>query len=125
MLLKFIFPKNYDFKPKLFGFIDYSTAIIDGIIALSLYGISCIIFASIFYRLVFFISLFLPIILFSVFGFQKENIFEVLSYMIYFILHNYVYLFYKSDIRQEDNARSQISINAIIDTITRFFTNTF
>ena len=123
--MKFIFPKNYDFKPKLFGFIDYSTAIIDGILALSLYGISCIIFASIFYRLTFFISLFLPIILFSIFGFQKENIFEVLSYMIYFMLHNYVYLFYKSDMHPEDSNGNPKLANTVINTITRFFTNIF
>ena len=27
--MKFIFPQNYDFSSKLFGFIDYSTAIMD------------------------------------------------------------------------------------------------
>ena len=26
-IMKFIFPQNYDFKNKLFGFIDYSTVI--------------------------------------------------------------------------------------------------
>ena len=123
--MKFIFPKNYDFKPKLFGFIDYSTAIIDGIIALLLYGMSCIIFTSIFYRVAFFISLFLPIILFSIFGFQKENIFEVLSYMFYFMLHNYVYLFYKSDMHTEDRKNNLKAINTVINTIMSFFTNTF
>lgn len=123
--MKFIFPKNYDFKPKLFGFIDYSTAIIDGIIALLLYGISYILFASIFYRVVFMISLFLPIILFSIFGFQKENIFEVLSYMIYFILHNYVYLFFKSDMHKSNDKSAKSSTSTIINSIRRFLTNTF
>ena len=27
--MKFIFPQNYDFKSKLFGFIDYTTVILN------------------------------------------------------------------------------------------------
>ena len=33
--MKFIFPKNYNFKPKFLGLIEYSTAIMDVIIAIS------------------------------------------------------------------------------------------
>ena len=123
--MKFIFPKNYDFKSKLFGFIDYSTAIIDGIIALVLYFISCILFDSIFYKIYFFISLFLPILLLSIFGFQKENIFEVLSYMIYFTFHNHVFLFEKTlSINYEQKNKSQ-TVKSYLSSIWRFFTKTF
>ena len=45
--MHFIFPKNYNFRPKLFGFIEYTTAVIDIIIALFLYGFVNLIFTSI------------------------------------------------------------------------------
>ena len=62
--MKFIFPKNYDFRTKLLGFIDYSTAIIDVIVLFILYFISTLLFSSLMYRITFLISLFLPILLF-------------------------------------------------------------
>ena len=37
--MHFVFPKNYNFKQKILGFIDYSTAIIDLILGFSLYFI--------------------------------------------------------------------------------------
>ena len=57
--MKFIFPKNYDFRTKLLGFIDYSTAIIDVIVLFILYFISTLLFSSLMYRITFLISLFL------------------------------------------------------------------
>ena len=53
--MKFIFPKNYTFKTKLFGFIDYSTAICNGIIALIIYALSNLFFNRLSYKLYFFI----------------------------------------------------------------------
>ena len=35
--MHFIIPKNYDFKAKLFGIIDYSTALLNGVWAGILY----------------------------------------------------------------------------------------
>lgn len=35
--MKFIFPQNYDFNTKIFGFIDYSTAFLNIIFAIILY----------------------------------------------------------------------------------------
>ena len=123
--MKFIFPKNYDFKSKLFGFIDYSTAIIDGVIALILYLVSSIVFDSIIYQIYFFISLFLPILLLSIFGFQKENIFEVLSYMFYFTFHNHVFLFKKTLSINAQQKEKASSAKAYILRLWRFFTKTF
>ena len=34
--MKFIFPQNYDFNTKIFGFIDYSTAFLNIIFAIIL-----------------------------------------------------------------------------------------
>ena len=123
--MKFIFPKNYDFKSKLFGFVDYSTAIIDGLIALVLYLISSIVFDSIIYKIYFFISLFLPILLLSIFGFQKENIFEVFSYMFYFTFHNHVFLFKKTLSINAQQKEKVSPAKAYILRLWRFFTKTF
>jgi hypothetical protein len=93
--MNFIFPKNYNFKPKILGFIDYTTAILDSIIALILYFISNLIFTSLSYKIYFFIALFLPILLFSVLTFQKENILTVTYYTYSFFKNSGVYLYRK------------------------------
>ena len=123
--MKFIFPKNYDFKSKLFGFIDYSTVIIDGIIAISLYLTSCIFFHSIIYKIYFFIALFLPILLLSIFGFQKENIFEVISYLLYFTFHHHIFLFKKTLSINAQQNKTPSPAKVYISMLMRFFTKTF
>ena len=37
--MKFIFPQNYNFKSKILGWIDYSTAILDVIWGIMIFGI--------------------------------------------------------------------------------------
>lgn len=93
--MHFIFPKNYNFKPKLFGFIEYTTAIIDAIIALVLYGLVNLIFTSINIKIYVFIALFLPILLISILGINRESIISVFIYMFKFIKNQNIYLYKK------------------------------
>lgn len=93
--MHFIFPKNYNFKPKLFGFIEYTTAIIDSIIALLLYGLVNFLFTSINIKIYVFIALFLPILLVSILGINRESIISVCIYMFKFIKNQNIYLYKK------------------------------
>lgn len=93
--MKFIFPKNYSFKYKLLGFIDYSTAILDTLIGFLLYFILNIFIHSLTTKIYLFIILFLPILLFSIFGLGKENLISVIYYMYKFFKNQNVYLYSK------------------------------
>ena len=92
--MKFIFPKNYKYNAKLFGFIDYTTAIIDLIIGIILFVIVHAIFSELSTQIYVLISLLTPVILFSVLGVNKENILDFSLYIIKFFKNRKVY-FYK------------------------------
>lgn len=93
--MKFIFPKNYSFKYKLLGFIDYTTAIIDCILGMILYFLLSIFIKSITTRIYIFLVILFPIVLFSIFGLQKENLISVIFYMYSFFKNQAVYLYKK------------------------------
>ena len=93
--MHFIFPKNYDFRPKLLGFIEYSTAIIDTILGIILYSIINLIFTDIDLKIYFFISFFFPILIISVIGINRENFISVFLYIFKFFKNRNVYLFNK------------------------------
>lgn len=95
--MKFIFPKNYSFKYKLLGFIDYSTAILDTIIGFALYFILNIFIHNMLTKIYVFTILFLPIILFSIFGLGKENLLSVIYYMYTFFKNQNIYLYSKKN----------------------------
>ena len=65
--MKFIFPQNYDLNTKIFGIIDYSSAIVDLIWGGIVFFLINIIFKSLSYKIFSFIILVLPILIFSVF----------------------------------------------------------
>ena len=94
--MKFIFPKNYSFKYKLLGFLDYSTAILDAIIGFILFGVLHIFIKSITTKIYIFVIIYFPIILFSVFGIGKENILSVIYYMFKFFKNRSIYLYNKN-----------------------------
>ena len=94
--MHFIFPKNYNFKPKLFGIIDYSTAIIDIFLGIILFSITNFLFNNITIKIYFFISLYFPILLFSFLGIQKESFLNVLLYMVKFFKNQNIYLYIKN-----------------------------
>ena len=95
--MKFIFPKNYNFKSKLFGFIDYSTALIDVVLGMLIFFITNLLFKNINLKIYFFVGLFFPILLFSILGVQKESFLNVLFYIIKFFKNQNVYLYKKDD----------------------------
>ena len=68
--MKFIFPQNYDFKNKLLGVIDYSTAFVNVIWFLFVFLISNIIFSSWTIKIFIIVIFCFPLILFSFSGFN-------------------------------------------------------
>ena len=93
--MKFIFPKNYDFKSKLFGVFDYFTIIIDIIYSLFVFSVCILIFNDIYIKIFIIISLCFPIILLSIFGLNNENVFLVLLYILKYFLKPKLYLYNK------------------------------
>ena len=95
MNMKFIFPKNYNYNLKLFGFISYSTAIIDVIIGLVLFGLVNLIFCNLSLKIYFFIGLYLPVLMFSILGINRESFITVVRYIFRYIKCKKVYLYRK------------------------------
>ena len=93
--MKFIIPQNYSFKNKLLGFIDYSTAIFNIIWALFVFIIINIFPFTLNIKIGLFIFLYFPLLLFSFFGFNNENILYVFSYIFKFIKNSKVYFYGK------------------------------
>lgn len=93
--MNFIFPKNYDFKTKLLGIIDYSTVFINILWYVFVFFIINILFKSINIKIFFFILLCFPLLIFSLSGFNGENILYVLKYIIKFILKQKIILYSK------------------------------
>lgn len=91
--MKFIFPQNYKFNNKILGIIDYSTAIINVIWYIISYFISSLIFNSIKIKIFSFILLSFPFFLFSIIGFNHENIISVLIYIIKYFKGKKLYLY--------------------------------
>lgn len=91
--MHFIFPKNYNFKQKILGFIDYSTAILDTIMGFIIYFFINLLFTNLNVKIYIFISLFFPILLISILGINKENFISVFTYMFKFIKNQNIYLY--------------------------------
>lgn len=93
--MKFIFPENYNYKNRLFGMFDYSTAIVNILWGFIIYNISKNIPFNFNIKITFFIIFYFPLFLFSLFGFNRENILYFSSYMFKFIKRRKVYFFSK------------------------------
>ena len=93
--MNFIFPQNYNFNNKIFGVIEYSTAIFNAIWIAIIVFILNLIFSSLTIKIFFTIILCLPILLLSFVGFNGENILEVFSYMFRFIKKQKIYFYNK------------------------------
>lgn len=93
--MNFIFPENYNFKNKLFGLFDYSTVIINIIWAFLMFQISKMLPFNSNIKISVFIIFYFPLLLFSIFGFNNENIFYFLSYMFKFVKNRRIYFFSK------------------------------
>lgn len=91
--MKFIFPQNYNFNYKLFGFIDYTTIFLNIFFGFIIYLISNI-FSNLYLKLCFFIILFFPFLLISIIGFNNEKILYIIKY-IYLYIKSPKYYIYK------------------------------
>ena len=93
--MKFIFPQNYNFNNKLFGFIDYSTIIINAIWDISLFLILNLFFKNWTIKIFLFITFCFPLLLFSILGLNGENIFYILKYIFKYLYKSKIYVFKK------------------------------
>lgn len=93
--MKFIFPQNYNFKNKIFGIIDYSTAIVNIVWYVFVYCLCNLILKDLTIKIFFFITLSMPLLLFSIIGFNHENILYVILYLIKYIQSPKIYLYKK------------------------------
>ena len=93
--MKFIFPQNYNFESKLLGIMDYSTAILNAVWGVVSFGIVNIFPFGISIKIFLFIVLFFPVLLFSIVGFNGENIINVFNYIIKYITSPKVLLYKK------------------------------
>ena len=93
--MRFIFPQNYSFKNKLFGFIDYSTIFINIIWFLIIFSLLYFLPITFSTKIFIFISLCFPLVLISIVGFNGENIVYIIKYIIIFWIKQKIY-FYNS-----------------------------
>lgn len=93
--MKFIFPQNYKFKNKILGIIDYSTAFINLIWYAIVLLLVNLLFRSINLKVIFFVALSFPLLLFSISGFHGESIITVARYLIKFIFMQKLFFYNK------------------------------
>lgn len=93
--MKFIFPQNYNFKNKLFGFIDYSTLFFNILYAASVFCLLDIILNNFSIKISLFTVFYFPLLIFSITGFNHENIIYVLLYLIKFFKNRTIYFYSK------------------------------
>ena len=95
--LKFIFPQNYTFKNKIFGFIDYSVVIINIIWFLIIGGLLHLCIQDINVKVIAFILFCFPIFLLSISGIHGENIIYIFIYMFKFFIKQKLFFFTKTN----------------------------
>ena len=95
--MKFIFPQNYAFKNKLFGFIDYSTLILNLVWDAFVFCLLDISIPNITIKLSFLIIFCFPLLLFSIIGFNHENFLNVVVYLFKFIKKPKIYFYSKNN----------------------------
>lgn len=93
--MKFIFPQNYRFNTKLFGLIDYSTAIFNFIWWVIIFCLTKLFSFDLLTQIIIFIITCFPVLLISLFGFYQENIIYVFYYIFVFYKSPKLYLYKK------------------------------
>ena len=91
--MKFIFPQNYKYKNKIFGLIDYSTAIINLIFYIIIYFFINLFFKQIKIKIFIFVLICFPCFLLSIIGSENENIFSIIKYVFKYIKSKKIYLY--------------------------------
>ncbi len=93
--MKFIFPQNYDFKNKLLGVIDYSTAFVNLLWYAIVFILIQFIFKDLTVKIFVFVIFCFPLLLLSFAGFNGENILSVFSYLLHFFARPKLFLYKK------------------------------
>lgn len=93
--MKFIIPKNYKFKNRIFGIIDYPTAIVNIMWDVFIYFLLRNIDANISIRIFIFTLLSFPVLLITIVGFNNESPVYTLKYVVRFLIKQKIYLFKK------------------------------
>lgn len=95
IFIKFIFPQNYNFKPKLLGIIDYQTAFFCIFWCIFIFFIFNLLFNSIKLIVCLSIIMIFPILIFCFVGFNGENINSSIKYIIIYLIKPKIYVFNK------------------------------
>ena len=95
--MKFIFPQNYDFKNKILGIIDYSTALVNLLWYTFVFLSVNTILNDLSLKICIFVVLCFPLLLVSFAGFNGENIIYIFSYLIRFLLKPKLFLYKKNN----------------------------
>ena len=93
--MKFIIPKNYKFKNRIFGIIDYPTDIVNIVWDVFIYFLLRNIDANISIRIFIFTLLSFPVLLITIVGFNNESPVYTLKYVVRFLIKQKIYLFKK------------------------------
>ena len=93
--MKFIFPQNYSFKNKLFGFIDYTTLFLNIIWDFFMFCFLDLFNLNISIKISIFIIFCFPLFLFSIIGFNHENFIYVLTYLFKYLFNKKIYFYSK------------------------------
>ncbi len=96
--MKFIFPQNYDFKMKFLGFLDYSTVILNLLWSVIVFYIISLFSLPLDIKIITLVICIFPLLIFSIVGFNGENIVYVLFYIIKFLLKPKIFLYYKENL---------------------------
>ena len=91
----FIFPQNNNFRNKLLGIFDYSTIILNLIWDFLIFYFINFFDLNINIKIFIFILFCFPLLIFSIVGFNGENIIYVLHYFLKFIIKNKLLFFDK------------------------------
>lgn len=122
--MNFIIPKNYNFKNKLFGIIDYTTAIFNTIWNVLLYFILKNIEITISIKICIFSSLSFPALLLTLIGFNNESPIYTIKYLLNYLKSQKVFLFKKEysnyDFENVSSLKKNVSSLKKNKTIAKF-----
>lgn len=93
--MNFIIPQNYNFKNKIFGIIDYSTALFNIIWYIIIFTVINFFIKNWNIKIFLLISICFPITIFSIIGINNEPIIYVFKYLIKYIFKPKLYLYKK------------------------------
>ena len=91
--MNFVIPQNFNLENKLFGFLDFSTAIFLVCFSVIIFFILNILPINFILKLFIFLILFFPLFILSVTGFYKENLIDVIFYLLKFLFSQKLYLY--------------------------------